>query len=407
MNALNDGAVTLDDEYQWFDQLIALPIDGAAVCFFSNLGYLDEDKEADIAACSPSRFVYSLLPEDKFLTDEDRFALSLIGKCAKLAVFYSTDYEEPSANVDIYAVDLKDAGTLRSEAAYNIHAVFSKFNDNPSIVFFRSEESVLLSFLQAADEDSVAIYLSDWLTPDTVDTGQLDRIHVGSCSLLSSVDLFDSLEFEAIRDYYKYPLSRNIAAYEVVLPSINFSSMIDLSAFTREDQNEAIETVLNTYATQYGDDYIDSSPKEIDQADNVDLDDLEWEAHSLGLDDDEGFSSLDDMSDKKNSASILSPPSDLMGDPIALLDWLEGNSEGRVGRGSEVVSTLHVVSIGKTPPPVGSHLRHAGLGEGVVTCVNQSSLAETELYVSAEFGGTSRSFAFPQAFESGVVELLG
>lgn len=59
-------------------------------------------------------------------------------------------------------------------------------------------------------------------------------------SLLSSVDLFDSLEFEAIRDYYKYPLSRNIAAYEVVFPSINFSSMIDLSVFTREDQNEAI-----------------------------------------------------------------------------------------------------------------------------------------------------------------------
>lgn len=48
--------------------------------------------------------------------------------------FYSVDYEEPSANVDIYAVDLKDASPLRSEAAYNVHAVFSKYNDNPSIV---------------------------------------------------------------------------------------------------------------------------------------------------------------------------------------------------------------------------------------------------------------------------------
>jgi hypothetical protein len=99
------------------------------------VGYLDEDIEADITTCSPNRLVYSLLSEDKLLTDEDRFALSLIDKCAKLAVFYSVDYEEPSANVDIYAVDLKDAGPLRSETAYNIHAVFSKFNDNPSIVF--------------------------------------------------------------------------------------------------------------------------------------------------------------------------------------------------------------------------------------------------------------------------------
>ena len=121
---MNDGAVTLEDEYQWFDQLTTLPIDAAAVRFFSSLGYIDEDKEADIAVCSPNRLVYSLLPGDKLLTDEDRLALSLIDECAKLAVFYSSDYEEPSADVDIYAVDLKDAGSLRSEAAYNIHAVF-------------------------------------------------------------------------------------------------------------------------------------------------------------------------------------------------------------------------------------------------------------------------------------------
>lgn len=29
--------------------------------------------------------------------------------------------------------------------------------------------------------------------------------------------------------------------------------MVDLTAFTREDQNEAIESVLNTYAIRYGD----------------------------------------------------------------------------------------------------------------------------------------------------------
>ena len=45
---MNDGAVTLEDEYQWFDQLAVLPIDAAAVRFFSNLGYLDEGKEVDI-----------------------------------------------------------------------------------------------------------------------------------------------------------------------------------------------------------------------------------------------------------------------------------------------------------------------------------------------------------------------
>lgn len=54
------------------------------------VGYLDEDIEADITTCSPNRLVYSLLSEDKLLTDEDGLALSLIDKCAKLAVFIAS-----------------------------------------------------------------------------------------------------------------------------------------------------------------------------------------------------------------------------------------------------------------------------------------------------------------------------
>lgn len=41
----------------------------------------------------------------------------------------------------------------------------------------------------------------------------------------------------------------------IASPYVNFTSMVDLTAFTREDQNEAIESVLNTYAVRYGDDY--------------------------------------------------------------------------------------------------------------------------------------------------------
>lgn len=404
---MNDAAVTLENDYEWFGELPTLPIDDAAMLFFSSLGYLDEGKEADIDACSSSRLVYSLLPEDKLLTDEERSALSLIDKCAKLFVFYSSDYEKPSTNVDVYAVDLKESGTLRSEAAYNIHSVFSKFNDNPSIVFFRSEESVMLSFLRATNENTIAVYLSDWLTPDTADVGQLERLHIGSCSLLSSFDLFDSLEFEAMRDYYKYPLSRYIAAYDVVFPSVNFTTMIDLSVFTRDDQNEAVESVLNTYAIQYGDDYIDNSFRAIDHDDDVDLDDLEWEAQNFVQGDDEDFSALDVTDAEEGLPTIPTPPPDVMDDPIALLDWLENNAGGNSGQDSSKASTLHVVPVGKTPPLVGSHLRHVSLGEGVVTHVSLSSFGGAGVYASAEFKDASRTFAFPHAFESGTVELLG
>ena len=45
--------------------------------------------------------------------------------------------------------------------------------------------------------------------------------------------------------------------------------------------------------------------------------------------------------------------------------------------------------------------------DGVATHVSQSSLDGVGVYVSAECRSASRSFAFPHAFESGAVELLG
>lgn len=404
---MNDGAVTLGDGYQWFDDLAVLPIDDAGMLFFSSLGYFDKCTEAAATAGPSKKLVYSQLPEGKFLTDVDRAALSSIDSCAKLGTFRSDEYEIPSTDIDVYAVDLKDSGSLRSEDAYNVHTVFSKFNDNPSVVFFRSENAVMLSFLQAIDESAVAVYLSDWLTADTEDFGQLERLHIASCSLASSYDLFDSLEFEAIRDYYKYPVSRYIAAYDVVFPSVNLSTMIDLSAFTREDQNEAIESVLDIYVVKYGDDYIDNSIRLIDQDDDVDLDDLEWEAQNLIQDSDEDTETFDGANAEIDLPDMPIPPDDVVNDPIALLEWLENNAEGSRGRSFGDISILRVIPIGKTPPPVGSHLRHITLGEGIVTHIGPLPFDDSGAYISADFKETSRSFVFPRAFENGIVELLG
>ena len=101
------------------------------------------------------------------------------------------------------------------------------------------------------------------------------------------------------------------------------------------------------------------------------------------------------------------PPPDVKSNPIALLDCLEKNAGGITEQDSKGTAFLHVVPIGKPRPPVGSHLRHISLGDGVVTHIGQSSLDGVGVYVSAEFGSALRSFAFPHAFESGIVELLG
>ena len=113
------------------------------------------------------------------------------------------------------------------------------------------------------------------------------------------------------------------------------------------------------------------------------------------------------MDTNKNLPSMPTPPPDVMGDPIAHLDWLEKNADGITEQDPRGNCISSCCCYWQTPPPVGSHLRHIGLGDGVVTHISQSSLDGVGVYVSAEFGSALRSFAFPYAFESGTVELLG
>ena len=53
------------------------------------------------------------------------------------------------------------------------------------------------------------------------------------------------------------------------------------------------------------------------------------------------------MNTNKNLPSMPTPPPDVMGDPIALLDWLEKNADGITEQDSEGTAFLHAVAIGK------------------------------------------------------------
>lgn len=382
--------------------------------FFSKLGYLRDDETPLVAAAIPNRFVYSLLPADKLLGDRDRIALGATKTCAKIATFRSNDYEIPSIDIDVYAVDLVDCNGTRSEDAYGMHELFSKFNSHPSIVFFRCADAIMLSFLQFTGEGKLSIRLSDWLTANTMDEGQIDRMHVASCSLASAYDLFDSMEYESIRSYYKYPITRYIAAYDVVFPSTNLTLLIDFSDFSRDDQDKAIQKVLDTYPDMYGDDYIDDEAVEIDQDEELDLDNLEWEAQKVNPADNLE-SCPDDFEDEEQDVEVplyQMPPAEVMGDPLALLEWMDRHS-GEPSKESHPEGAylddsreLHSVPIGNSPPAAGSHIRHIRLGEGIVKGVQGRSDEGDSVYISALFGNTSRTFLFPGAFESGLVQLL-
>lgn len=64
----------------------------------------------------------------------------------------------------------------------------------------------------------------------------------------------------------------------------------------------------------------------------------------------------------KNLPSMPTPPPDVMGDPIALLDCLEKNAGGITEQDSEGTAFLHVVPIGKPRPQLEAILGISALG---------------------------------------------
>ena len=64
----------------------------------------------------------------------------------------------------------------------------------------------------------------------------------------------------------------------------------------------------------------------------------------------------------KNLPSMPTPPPDVMGDPIALLDCLEKNAGGITEQDSKGTAFLHVVPIGKPRPQLEAILGISALG---------------------------------------------
>lgn len=403
-----DLDLSLADSYPWLFYVLTAPIDSAGIYFFSHLGYCEE-KPALLEASSGKTFVYSLLPEERLLNDLDTLHMGSIRAGAHLFDWSPDDYPEPSEPVAIYAVDIEDVGFARSEEAYAIHRIMSKFATRWSIVLFRHRHSLLLSFLKPTDTDRCAIYLSDWISYDTSDTGQLERIHVVCTSLNSPIDCFDGFMYEAIRPYYKEPLTHASAVYGI-LDSINVSTKIDLPLISREDLNEAADKAMSYYVDLYGDDYIEDKTLEIEADDDFNLEDVEWELENAALTDEDEqeerqpkppLSFEDDNHDAASSCDTEDIPPEVMANPIALLDWLDNHpTKNTSGKASSHSGRLRVIPIGETPPQVGMHVRHISLGEGVITRSEPTR-------IEANFNGTRRILVFPAAFNNGTVELLG
>ena len=401
-----DLVLSLEDSYPWLAHVVAAPIDDAGICFFSHLGYSGGGLPL-LGASSRKAFVYSHLPEGHLLDDFDRCHMSSIHAGTHLFDWSTDDYPESSDSVGVFAVDMEDVGYARSEEACAVHRIMSKFSTKWSIVLFRHQRSLLLSFLRPANAGSCTIYLSDWISCDTPDLGQLERIHITSTSLKSPIDCFDGFMYEAIRPYYKEPLTRSSVAYGI-MDMINVSTKIDLPLISREDLDDAIDKAMYYYVGLYGDDYIEDETLEIDDEDDFNLEDAEWELENSASDNEderlgnqhEMFSSRNDYHDT-SAVNVEDIPDEIMANPISLLNWLEEHPPANVSTDSaNHASELRVIPVGEVAPKSGMYVRHITLGTGLI-------IRSEPTYIEVDFNGIRRVLKFPAAFNASIVELLG
>lgn len=320
------------DSYQWYEDVFTLPIDEASLCLFSHLGYVDSDAKTVLPPREARSFVYSLLAEDKLLNDLDRAFLSSVRLGTHLFTLSGDGFGRESEDIAFLAVEMRDVGWARSEEAYGIHYLLSKTRYRKSVALFRHAGSILLSFLCPREEGKLAIYLSDWMDVDSVDDGQMERYHVASTSLDSTDECFRCLAFEAMREYYKYPISTVAAWYCDVLGPFSKCAPFDGVFYSRSEMTEAVAVAMSRYVDEYGDDYVEDRVELNEGEDDFNLVDIEWELQNANRTDedidDEGEVNWSDEDNHLDSlpVDIESIPGDVLRDPVKLLNWINAQA---------------------------------------------------------------------------------
>jgi len=320
MNAGSTSLPLLGDTNAWLQDVFEKRIDEAGILFFSQLGYADPHLMPTLPRCHARRFVYSILPEDRLLNALDRIYMEAINEASVLFTI-----EDGTDKLPFFAVDMKSVGSARSDEAYGIHYIIAKCCDHNNIALFRHEDSLLLSFQMVRDESGVCMFLSDWVSCNTHDEGQLEEWCAASTSTSDLESLFEDFAYNAMRKYQRYPLTPQTARYLTVGVNDLFHQQYPLF-YSGEDIRDATQELLAEAPYEYGDDYVISKMESIDVEDLYDIDDVEWEIEHgedgsmMTSPDDNEEDDYDEIQDEGIPDDI---PEEVFANPILLLEWME------------------------------------------------------------------------------------
>ena len=141
---------------------------------------------------------------------------------------------------------------MRSQVANDVHMLLdSIISADATIVLFRHGDNFLLSMVGFGQKS----ILSDWYLIEDHFEEFIEKLHIANVSIKSAKEYFFDLIYSVAREYYTYPVTREMAMYSL-LPIDYFGS--DTYGYVdREQIQNLINNALNFYIYQYCDDYVE------------------------------------------------------------------------------------------------------------------------------------------------------
>lgn len=235
---------------------------------------------------TPEQVVYFDTSEDIYLTSQQRGALT---EAVYISHLFDITEElfgiKDKGCIGFYSVEMNTSDHSRSQSAYDIHnALCSALPGEANVILFRHEGKLLVS-IQGFDSE---IVLSDWFDEYTEFDVLVEKIHICNVSIATMRDYISDLIYACARWYHIYPISGEMAAYDMLPVNCFTSTDLDAPSLSKEELKEVIRDALNTAANEYGYDYVESgiTHRLSDRDISAELDLLSLD---LDMEDEEGF----------------------------------------------------------------------------------------------------------------------